>query len=60
MQYKNYSQFSAKIPMYLPYFKIEILTSRHLVISLSFEQLGPEILTKYKKRKLLIDMVGTG
>ena len=27
----------------MPYFKIEILRSRYLTISLSFEQLGPDV-----------------
>ena len=31
-----------KISMYLPYFQIEILRSRSLTTSLSFEQLDPE------------------
>ena len=32
--------------MYLPYFKIEILTSRYLTTSLSFEQVGPGCIYK--------------
>ena len=33
--------FQQKISMYLPYFKMDILTSHKLTTLLSFEQLGP-------------------
>ena len=35
--------FQQKISVYLPYFKIEILTSHLLMTVLSFEQLGPDL-----------------
>ena len=34
-----------KKSMYLPYFRIEIVTSRQLTTSLNFEQLGPKCKT---------------
>ena len=43
--------FAAKISVYLPYFKIEILTSGKLTASLSFEQLGPECLYVFRFQK---------
>ena len=35
--------FQQKVPMYLPYFKIELLMSCWLTTSLSFEHLGPDL-----------------
>ena len=35
--------FNKKLSMYLPYFKIEILTLRWLTTSLGFERLGPDL-----------------
>ena len=35
------SHFQQRISMYMPYFKIEILTSPEVTTLLSFEQLGP-------------------
>ena len=37
--------FQQKISMYLPYFKIEILTTRWQTTLLSFEELGPDLPT---------------
>ena len=57
---KSYSHFfSAKISIYLSYFKIEILPSPQLTTSLSFEQLGPGVikistlLVKKRKKSLV-------
>ena len=38
--------FQQTISIYLPYFKIEILTSHWLTTLLSFEQLGPVVITE--------------
>ena len=42
---KLFNIFLQKKSMYLPFFKIEILTSCQLTILLSFEQLGPDVIS---------------